>query len=119
LNKDPDNVNYQRGWKNLQKLEKLKKDGTDAFAAASFKEAIERFSECLELDPLNNSYNSTILFNRSMAYIKVSQYTEAMKDLDRAIEINEDYTKAYLKRGDVHMLQLNYEEAVRDFEKAR
>lgn len=71
LNKDPDNVNYQRGWKNLQKLEKVKKDGTDAFAASNFPEAIERFTECLELDPLNNSYNGTILFNRAMAYSKM------------------------------------------------
>ena len=31
LNKDPDNVAFQKGWRNLQKLEKVKKEGTDAF----------------------------------------------------------------------------------------
>lgn len=53
LNHDPDNVSYQKAWRNLLKLEKLKKEGTDAFQTGNFKEAVERFTECLELDPLN------------------------------------------------------------------
>jgi hypothetical protein len=28
LNKDPDNPKYQKGWRNLQKTEKCKKEGT-------------------------------------------------------------------------------------------
>lgn len=52
------------------KLEKVKKEGTDAFSSGQYKEAVERFTECLELDPLNKSYNSTVLFNRASAYLK-------------------------------------------------
>ena len=33
LNKDPDNVNYQRIWRNHMKMEKLKKEATDLFSA--------------------------------------------------------------------------------------
>lgn len=33
LNKDPDNVAFQKAWRNLLKLDKLKKEGTDAFSA--------------------------------------------------------------------------------------
>ena len=54
LNKDPDNITFQKAWRNVLKLEKSKKEGTDAFAANKFQDAIERFNECLELDPLNN-----------------------------------------------------------------
>lgn len=57
LNKDPDNVNYQRAWRNLNKMDKVKKEGTDLFSTHNYKEAIEKFTECLELDPLNHSYN--------------------------------------------------------------
>ena len=71
LNMDPDNVNFQKAWRNVQKLEKAKKDGTDAFSAGNYVEAIERFSECLEIDKLNNSYNQTILFNRASAFLKL------------------------------------------------
>ena len=54
LNMDPDNITFQKAWRNLLKLEKSKKEGNDAFAANQFLEAIEKFTECLELDPLNN-----------------------------------------------------------------
>lgn len=32
-----------------------------------------------------------------------------------AIKINEEYAKAYVKRGDIYMQLKSYEEAVRDF----
>lgn len=44
LNKDPDNVTYQRGWKNLLNMDKIKKEGTDHFSAFQFKEAIEKYT---------------------------------------------------------------------------
>ena len=119
INKDPDNVNFQRAWKNLQKQEKVKKEATDAFASANYKEAIERFGECLELDPMNNSYNSAILFNRATAFQKLAQNQEAIGDLNRAIELNEDYAKAYNKRGDIQLSMAEYEEAARDYERAK
>ena len=53
LNKDPDNPKFQQAWKNFMKTEKLKKEATDLFAASSYPEALEKFSECLTLDPLN------------------------------------------------------------------
>lgn len=83
----------------------MKKDATESFSAQKFQEAIDKFSECLELDPLNNSYNSAIMFNRSIAFSKLGDNSSAMKDLDRAIEMNEDYTKAYIKRGEINMSQ--------------
>jgi len=119
LNKDPDNVNFQKGWKNVQKLEKVKKEGTDAFAAGNFKEAIEKFSECLLLDNLNNAYNQGILFNRASAYLKLGQRDLALKDLNNAIELNEDYVKAIIKRSELYLQMENYDEAVRDLERIK
>lgn len=86
LNKDPDNVNYQKAWRNLVKMEKVKKEATDLFTAGQYQESIEKFQECLELDPLNKTFNSTILFNRSVAYSKLNMNDEAISDLNLAIE---------------------------------
>ena len=44
---------------------------------------------------------------------------EALGDLDKAIAINEEYSKAYVKRGDIRMQREEYEEAVRDYERAK
>ena len=104
LNKDPDNVSYQKAWRNLAKMDKVKKEGTDAFSALNFPEAIEKFNECLTLDPLNHSWNSTILFNKALAHTKLGKNKDALKDLDKAIELNEDYVKAYLKRGELNLI---------------
>lgn len=38
-----------------------------------------------------------------MAYGKLGQQKDAISDLTRAIEINDEYTKAYIKRGELYM----------------
>lgn len=119
LNKDPDNVNYQRAWRNLSKMDKLKKEGTDSYQAQNYKEAIERFSECLELDPLNHNFNSSILFNRASAFIQLAMQKEALADLNKAIEVNEEYVKALMKRAEIQFKMQNYEEAARDYERVK
>lgn len=68
LNKDPDNAKYQRMQRNLMKMEKLKKEAGECFSSGQFQNAIELFSECLQLDPLNKQYNQTVFFNRALAF---------------------------------------------------
>ena len=119
LSMDPDNVNFQRGWKNIQKLEKVKKEGTDAFSVGNYKEAIEKFTECLELDKHNSSYNQTILFNRACAHLKLGQKDAALRDLNTAIDLNDEYVKAIMKRSELYLQLEKYDEAVRDLEKVK
>jgi len=57
--------------------------------------------------------------NKAIAFSKMGENEKAINDLDLAIALNEEYTKAYIKRGEIYLLMLNYEEAIRDFEKAR
>jgi DnaJ homolog subfamily C member 7 len=97
----------------------VKAEGTYAFSNAQYAEAIEKFTEGLELDPLNNQYNSTLLFNRASAYLKLGQTKQALSDLNTAIEINEDYVKALLKRSEVHTQLQMYEQAVQDLERVK
>jgi DnaJ family protein C protein 7 len=103
----------------VQKLEKVKKEGTDAFSAGNYKEAIEKFTECLDLDKSNNSYNQGILFNRASAHLKLHQREAALKDLNAAIDLNDEYTKAIVKRSELYILMENFEEAVRDLERVK
>lgn len=42
----------------------------------------------------------------------------AMTALNRAIKYNPRYAKAYVKRGEVHVMMEEYEEAIRDFAEA-
>ena len=71
------------------------------------------------MDKANNSYNQGILFNRACALIKLNDKEAALKDLNSAIDLNDEYAKAIAKRAELYMLQENYEEAVRDLEKVK
>lgn len=48
----------------------------------------------------------------------MSNYKNCINDLNEAVRLNPDYAKAYLKRGDINMIQENYDDAVRDYTKA-
>ena len=73
----------------------------------------------IELDPVNVTFNSTIYLNRAIAYSKMEEEKQALMDVNQAIELNPDYGKAYVKRGDINLALGNFEESVRDFERAR
>jgi len=53
-----------------------------------------------------------------VAHSKLGQTKDAIVDLNAAISMNEDYTKAYIKRAELNLVLEEYEEAVRDLEKA-
>lgn len=52
-----------------------------------------------------------------IAYMKLTKYTEALADVDKSIELNSEYTKAYYRRGEIREAMGEFEEAVRDFKK--
>jgi len=43
------------------------------------------------------------LNNRANAYLKTGDSSRAIEDLDSALKINSNYTKAYLKKGDIYL----------------
>ena len=72
----------------------------------------------MELFPNNKTYNASIFLNKAISHTKLKKNEEALEDLQKAIECNEDYAKAYVKRGEVHLSFETYEESVRDFSTA-
>jgi DnaJ family protein C protein 7 len=47
----------------------------------------------------------------------MNKYKEAIADCNSAIDLDETYLKAYLRRAKTNMDLENFEEAVRDYEK--
>lgn len=104
--------------KQLKKSQTLKEEASEIFKAGKFKEAIEKFNECLEIDPLNANFNSTILLNISICQDKLDNKKDALKTLNQAIKYNPKYSKALVKRGDMHLAMEEYNEAIRDYSEA-
>jgi len=82
--------------------------------------AFRNFS--FELDKTNSqsSKDTTALdhYNRGMEYLLESDNNSAMREFNKAIELNPDISSAYLYRGGVFLKTFQLFEAERDFNKA-
>ena len=63
-------------------------------------------------------YMAIFHYNRAANYLESQSLSEALDDLNKAIEFNPDYATAYYMRGDLHMRLKNKQQAKQDFKKA-
>jgi tetratricopeptide (TPR) repeat protein len=75
--------------------EEARDKGNNAFRNDDFDEAIQYYTEALELDPKD----TLALSNRSVTYSRVKKLDEALADAKKVTEIQPDWAKAYLRLG--------------------
>ncbi|MCJ1353003.1 MAG: Hsp90 cochaperone [Icmadophila ericetorum] len=73
----------------------LKAEGNKAFAAKNFQEAIEKFTQAIELEPTSHVLYS----NRSGAYASLKRFNEALEDASKCTEIKPDWAKGWGRKG--------------------
>ncbi|CAG9321216.1 unnamed protein product [Blepharisma stoltei] len=112
---DPDHNNAKEIIRKLKKIENLKDEGNKHFQEGKRKYAIDCYTEALSIDPKCKKLNSMILANRAAAHMKNSDYMLSLADLNQSLQLNPEYTKAYMRRGNVHSQLGNFEEALRDY----
>jgi len=78
-----------------------------------FESGIKCYDESLKLKEYAKAYN-----NRGVAYAKLNEYERAIKDYDKAIELNPNYAETYYNRGNAYAKLNKYERAIKDFSKA-
>ena len=119
LQQDPDNKEAARAIKLLKVASQKKEEASELFKQNKLEEAIKLFSECVELDALNLTYNATILLNKAIALVKLDKKEQALKELNLCLKYNPQYAKALVKRGEVRVSLEQYDEAVQDFGSAQ
>ena len=92
-----------------------KEEAGALFKQEKLDEAIAKFDECLQLDPLNLNYNATILLNKSIALGKQGKKEASLAALNKCLKMNPRYAKALVKRGEVNAELGDWEDAVDDF----
>ncbi|KAL9122580.1 MAG: hypothetical protein Q9187_000863 [Circinaria calcarea] len=75
--------------------EALKAEGNKAFAAKNFDEAVEKFSQAIELEPTNHVLYS----NRSGAYASLKNFDKALEDANKTTELKPDWAKGWGRKG--------------------
>ncbi|KAN0019458.1 hypothetical protein ACTFIU_002670 [Dictyostelium citrinum] len=88
----------------------------DSYYAKKYQEAIELYTEAIEIDQQNNILYS----NRSMCFNKLKRYQEALEDAQKAIDIeNRDSHHSYLPRyakGNALYFIGRYQEALESYQ---
>ena len=98
-----------------------------------YNRAIKDFDKAIGLDP----DFALAYFYRGIAYANLAQSNwsesswddqaalkmdttenKAIKDFDKAIELDSDFAMAYYERGDMYRSRVEYDRAIRDFDKA-
>ena len=80
----------------INTAESLKKEGTDALLAKKYDLAIEKYTEAIELEPKGELLH-TIISNRAHAYNLSGDYTNALMDANKLIDLAPRFRRSYLR----------------------
>ena len=98
------------GDKEMSRKAKFFYKANDHLYAREYKEAIEFYSEAINVDQnFKDAYN-----NRGIAYFEQGKYFEAIEDYSRAILIDPAYTDAYFNRANAYIQNQKWERALKD-----
>jgi stress-induced-phosphoprotein 1 len=87
--------------------------GAKAFGAKDYHKAIEHFTEAINENPADH----TLYSNRSACYYNLNQYTKALEDGEKCIEVKSDWGKGYQRRAMALHALGRFDEALTDYEK--
>jgi suppressor of tumorigenicity protein 13 len=91
----------------------LRGKGAKAFSDGEFEDAINFYTEAILLNP------SALLYaKRGQAFIKLNKPNAAIRDCDRALQLNPDSASGYKFRGRAYRLLGDWEKAAKDLRQA-
>ena len=99
---------FYRGFASLKRGDEAK---TRKKKKKWFKKAVKDFTQAIKLDP----NQATTYVNRSIAHIRLKDYSSAIEDCDRAIAINPNYPDAYNNRGRAYLGQNDLGRAIEEY----
>ena len=99
-------------------LKQKKEEGNTLFKSSNWQGAYDAYTAALTIDPCNKRTNAKLYCNRAIAGAKLGKFRESVSDCTSALDLDDGYVKALTRRARSYMELEEYEEAVRDAEKA-
>lgn len=94
------------------KAEEYRKAGNELFEQGKFPAAVKEYTEGLRRDP-----NSKALYsNRCAAYIKLMEWNYALKDVEKCLQLDPVFVKAFYRKGTIHHFMKEYHKALTAFD---
>jgi len=85
-----------------------KERGNAFFRDGNFPKAIEEYEEAIKRDPTNAPYHN----NLAAAYLKMGVFNDAKKCVEKSLELDKTYVKAWAKKGDIEFFMKEYHKAM-------
>lgn len=95
-------------------VDDLKKKGNEALGQQKYQEAIEFYTQAIQLDPKNHVLYS----NRSAAHAQMKKYEEALADAEVTVKLNPTWSKGFSRKGAALAYLKRHEDAVKAYEEA-
>ncbi|ESQ46335.1 hypothetical protein EUTSA_v10000290mg [Eutrema salsugineum] len=106
--------------KDLEDANEAKVEGNKLFGNGLYEDALSKYELALQVAqdfPESLELRSICHSNRAICYLKLGKYEEAIKECTKAIELNPNYTKAFVRRAEAHEKLEHFEEALTDLKK--
>ncbi|KAG7096593.1 hypothetical protein E1B28_004012 [Marasmius oreades] len=91
-----------------------REEGNEQFKAGDFVAAVKSYTESVKRDPADaRGYN-----NRAAAYTKLAALPEALKDVNKAIEVDPNFVKAYIRKVNILLVMKEHTKALETIQEA-
>lgn len=94
------------------KAEEEREKGNALFKEGKFPDAIKCYTESIRRKP----DDPRVWSNRAACYTKLTALPEALKDAEKAIEIDPTFVKAYTRKGHAQFFMKEYEKAMATYQ---
>ncbi|KNC72818.1 hypothetical protein SARC_14622, partial [Sphaeroforma arctica JP610] len=118
LKSHPDHTKARNMRKVIKAVEASKKAGNEAYKSRKYDEAFALYTEAIEADENNTYTNSRLYSNRAAVLQQQKKFEAAIADCDRCVELDPNFVKAYTRRAKCKLESEQYDDAVKDYEKA-
>ncbi|RNF17190.1 putative TPR-repeat-containing chaperone protein DNAJ [Trypanosoma conorhini] len=118
LELDPDNRKVSALLKKIRVIEFHKECGNTAYKGKRYRDAINAYTSALGIDATNLRTLATLRANQAAAKMELKEYSDALLDCDFAVNNGLSTAKLFARRARIHEALNNYDDALRDIQKA-
>lgn len=101
----------------LRLMISAKNDADEKFRSGLFENAIQRYTDVLQVDPDAHIWNAIMFGNRAASSMRLGLFSEAVSDCHQSLVRDPEYTRAYLRRARANRALGNHSASVRDYKK--
>jgi len=102
----------EKSYINPEISQQEKEKGNDCFRNAQYPDAIKHYTEAIRRNPKDHVLHS----NRAACYMKLGEFSMAIKDCDQCLELNPNFVKAFTRKGHCQFFMKQYHKCLETYE---